>query len=56
MENIQMALTVYEVLVSQGAESLTVELSTGDHSSGGSLSSQTHAMKVTMERHRQGVA
>ena len=56
MENIQMDLAVYESPVPRGAESLTVEWSPVDHSSGGSLPSQTHATTVALERHRQGVA
>ena len=56
MENIQVDTTINEVLVSQGAESLTVEWSTGDHHSCGPLPSQAHASIVTVERHRQGAA
>ena len=56
MENIQVDVTINEVLVSQGAKSLTVEWSTRDHFSGGPLPSQAHATTIAMERHRQGVA
>ena len=56
MENIQVDITINDVLVSQGGKSLTVEWSTRDHFSGGPFPSQAHATIVAMERHRQGVA
>ena len=55
MENIQVDTAINEVLVSQGAEGLTVEWATGDHHSCGPLPPQAHASTVAMERHRQGV-
>ena len=45
MEDIQVDLTGYAVPVPQGTESLIVEWSSGDHSSGGALPPHTHGDK-----------
>ena len=56
VKNIQMDLTGYAFSVHHGTESLTVEWSSGDHSSGGALPPQAPAVTVAVERNRQRVA
>ena len=51
-----MDLIGYAVPVPQGAESLAVEWSTGDHSRGVALPPEAHAATIAVERNRHGAA